>query len=410
MQNKTPTEKNSSEQITIPAPSKKQWPIVIAILLFAFVIAFLLTVFKPQAEKKAIKNSRPLAEFIVAQSQSISVPVISQGSVKAKTRIKLVAEVSGRITQMAKLKFNGGFFKKGELLLSIDDTDYRLAMSRAKAQLAAAQQQLIKVEIEAGQAKYDLQQIGRDPSKSSAYALRKPQLAEAQASLQAAKADLEIARLQMQRTKVIAPFDGRVVSKQVDIGQYVSAGTLLADIYSTEMVTVRLPLSLSKIELLGIRLRNNQALTGLLNIKLFAQYASKKYQWDAIFSHTEGELDVRNRLVYLVADVADPYVKNKSFTERPPLTPGMFVKAKLLGEEKKLFKLPRSVLRFDSSIWLIDKQNKLQIKSVSVLTKDKDSIYVESGLQSGDRVIVNAIDFPVNGMLLSPSKVKAFNE
>ncbi len=413
MQNKTikTSEQQSAEFNTVMnVSSKRQWPVVVAILMSALFIAFLLTAFKPQAEKKAIKSSPPQAEYIVAHSQLMAVPVVSQGSVKAKTRIKLVAEVSGRITQMAKLKFNGGFFKNDELLLSIDDTDYRLAMSRAKAQVAAAQQQLVKVEIEAGQAEYDLQQIGRDPSKSSAYALRKPQLAEARASLQAAQADLQIARLKMQRTRVVAPFAGRVASKQVDIGQYVSAGTLLADIYSTETVTVRLPLSLQQTELLGIKLRQNKNPAEAVSIRLFSEYAEKKYQWNAVFSHTEGELDLRNRLVYLVADVNEPYASDSQFPNRPPLTPGMFVKAELRGQKKTLFKLPRSVLRFNNHVWLVDAQNKLKIMPVTVLTKDRDSVYINRGLQQGDRVIVNAIDFPLNDMLLSASALKVDNE
>jgi len=405
MQNDKPiihNEKSIDPGSSLSVSPKKQWPIVVGVLLIAFFIAFLLTAFKPRAEKKVVKSESPVAEYIVAKLTSLAVPVVSQGSVKAKTEIKLVAQVSGRITHMAKLKHNGGFFKKDELLLSIDDTDYRLAMTRAQAQVAAAKQQLIKVEIEAGQAKYDLQQIGRDPSKSTAYALRQPQLAEAQASLQAAQADLELSHLQMQRTKVVAPFNGRVVSKQVDIGQYVSEGTLLADIYSTEMVTVRLPLSLSQTELLGIKLRGNQDLFETLTIKLLSEYAAKKYQWDAQFSHTEGEIDVRNRLVYLVAQVQDPYVKQDAFLERPPLTPGMFVKAQLSGLEKPMFKMPRSALRYNSTIWLIDPQNKLQIKPVNVLTKDRDFIYVDSGLKQGDRVINSSIDYPLNGMLLTP--------
>ena len=173
---------------------KKQWPIVLGVLIQAIVISFLLNFFKPVADKKVSKEEYPLAELVIANKQLVAVPVVSQGSVKAKTYIKLVAEVNGRITHMAKLKINGGFFKKGDLLLSIDDTDYRLAMSRAKAKVVAAKQQLIRAETEADQAKYDLQQIGRDPSKSTAYALREPQLAEAKANLQAAQAELEMAR------------------------------------------------------------------------------------------------------------------------------------------------------------------------------------------------------------------------
>jgi len=387
----------------------KQWVIVTVVLVLAVLVAGLLNYFKPQAEKKSVKESFPVVEYVLSNVQSISVPVISQGSIKAKTKIKLVAQVNGSVKKIAKLKFNGGFFKKGDLLLSIEDTDYRLAMSRATAQVAAAKQKLIRAQTEAGQAKYDLQQIGRDPSKSTSFALREPQLAEAKANFQAAQADLEISRLQMQRTQIAAPFDGRVVSKQIDIGQYVVAGTLLADIYSTEMATVRLPLSLQQTELLGLKLRNNQQLTDVIKIKLFSEYASKKYIWDAQFSHTEGEIDVRNRLAYLVAEVPLPYEKNAQYPNRPPLTPGMFVKAELKGVQRIVIKLPRSTLHYGSRVWVIDENNKLQIKPVKILSKDKNYIYIKSGINKGEKIITSAISYPLQGMHLLPKAVNGLS-
>ncbi|MCW9048269.1 MAG: efflux RND transporter periplasmic adaptor subunit [Gammaproteobacteria bacterium] len=389
---------------------KTQWPIVLVIFIVAIGISFALYVFKPVAEKKISKEEYPLAEYVVANIKSVAVPVFSQGSVTAKTYIKLVAQVNGRITHMAKLKINGGFFKKGDLLLSIDDTDYRLAMSRAKAIVAAAQQQLVRVETEAGQARYDLQQIGRDPSKSTSYALREPQLAEAKANLQAAQADLEIARLQMLRTNVTAPFDGRVVNKQVDIDQFVSSGTLLADIYSTESVIVRLPLSLQKTKLLGIKLRNNEHLVNDMKINLISESASKKYQWKASLSHTEGELDARNRLLYLVAEVESPYEEDDLFADRPPLTPGMFVKAELTGLDKEIIKLPRKALRYGGQIWLLDELNQLQKRQVEILSKDRKYVYIKSGIQQGDKIIINAIDYPLPGMKLSPQLISSVNQ
>jgi len=402
MNDKKQTQERVSDTSYSP---KRQWPIVVAIFILAFLISFALYFFKPQAEKKVSKEEYPLAEYVVASLKPVAIPVVSQGSIKAKTYIKLVAQVNGRITHVAKLKINGGFFKKGDLLLSIDDTDYRLAMSRANAKVAAAKQQLVRVETEAGQAKYDLQQIGRDPSKSTSYALREPQLAEAEANLQAAQADLEIARLQMKRTDVIAPFDGRVISKQVDIGQFVSSGTLLADIYSTETVIVRLPLSLQKTELLGVKLRNNEHLIDDMKINLISEYASRKYQWQAKLSHTEGELDARNRLVYLVAEVESPYEKDEQFTDRPPLTPGMFVKAELTGVEKNIIKLPRTALRYGGNVWLLDELDRLQKRDIEILSKDREYVYIKSGLQQGDRIIINAIDYPLQGMKLLPQLV-----
>lgn len=391
----------ADELINKKISAKKEWLVVAGILVLALIIAILLFVFKPRAEKLPLKNEAPLAEYVVANELPVSIPVFSQGSIKAKTHIKLVAEVSGRIKNIAQLKSNGGFFKKGELLLSVDDVDYRLAITKSRAQVSSAEQQLARVKTEAGQARYDLKQIGRDPSASSSYALRKPHLAEAEANLQAAKADLEISKLQLERTKVTAPFDGRVVSKQVDVGQYVTPGVLMADIYSTEMVEVRLPLSLYQTELLGLGLRNNQGITNSISVTLTSEYSSKQYQWPAKLSHTEGELDSRNRLVFAVAEINSPYSKDANNPEKPPLTPGMFVKAELTGKAKmSVIVLPRAALRYAGEVWLIDEENRLNKKIVELYSKDRDSIYVKSGLRQGDRIIINAIDFPIEGMKL----------
>lgn len=385
---------------------KKEWLIVGAILILAAVISVLLYMLKPVAEKLPVKDAPPLAEYVVANSQTVAIPVFSQGTINAKTHINLVAEVSGRITHMAQLKHNGGFFKKGELLLSIDDTDYQLAITKAQALVSSAEQQLARVTAEAEQARYDLKKIGRSPSGSSAYALREPHLAEAKANLQAAKADLKIAQLQLSRCSVIAPFDGRVVSKQVDIGQYVGVGTQLGEVYSTDVAQIRLPLSLQQSEILGIGLRESQTQIDTINVKLISEYAASTYQWHARLSHTEGELDARNRQLYLVAEVVDPYAIDQTISGSPPLAPGMFVKASLSGKARAdVIVLPRSALHSGNEVWLVDAADKLQKTAVELYTKDRNFMYVKSGVVQGDKVILNSIDFVVNGMSLQAEEV-----
>ncbi|HED32722.1 MAG TPA: efflux RND transporter periplasmic adaptor subunit [Gammaproteobacteria bacterium] len=386
--------------------AKKQALVVFAVFAVSIVIASLLFMFKPVAEKQPVKTELSLAEFMRVDIKPAAITVHTQGSVSAKTHINLVAEVSGRITEMAQLKLNGGFFKKGELLLAIDSMDYQLAMTRARAQVAAAKQQLIKVETEAGQARFDLKQLGRDPSKSTAYALREPHLAEAQANLQAAQADLKISQLQLERTRVKAPFDGRVISKSVDIGQYVSTGSVLADIYSTDIAQVRLPLSMRQIELLGITLDNRQSQLQRVEIELSSEHFLDKHYWQAKLSHIEGVLDERNRMVYVVAEVARPYVRDEKYPNRPFLTPGMFVRAALTGRKKDAVAiLPRSSLRRENEVWVIDENDRLLKKHVEIFTRGEHFIYVKSGLQQGERVIVNAIDYPIEGMPLRSIEV-----
>jgi len=405
--NKIPVNNSSKDEINqVTTGAKGEWRIVLIILTIAILISVLLYLFKPVAEKRPVQAEPPLVEYVVAEEDSVEIPVFSQGSINPQIQIKLLAEISGRITQMAQLKLKGGFFNKEELLLKVDDEEYLLAITKARSLVSAAKQQLARVEAEAAQARYDLKQIGRSPSTSSAYALREPQLAEAKANMQAAEADLKIAQLQLQRTQVRAPFNGRVVNKYVDIGQYVSPGTVLADIYSTEAAEVRLPLSLQQIELLGIALRNDQQEISAISVVLSSDVSGKKFQWSARLSHTEGELDARNRLVYAVAKIEDPFVRDQLLPEKPPLIPGMFVKAILKGIAKnKVISLPRTALRYGDEVYVLNAQDELEIKKVALYAKDRLHVYVKSGLIQGDRVITSAIDYPVEGMKLSIDKL-----
>lgn len=369
------------------------------VLAISIVIATLLVVFKPQAEKKIIKDEPPLAEFVVAVAESISIPVTSQGSVVASQSIGLVAEVSGKVKIVSAEKFKAGKFNKGDLLLQIDDADYQLALTRSQANVASAEQKLARVKVEAEQAKYDLQRMGRDESASTDYALKKPHLIEAQANLKAAEADFELARLQLQRTRVSAPFDGRVSKKYVDQGQYVVSGSLLADIYSIESVEINLPLSLRQIQLLGIELSEGRS-AGTIQAKLISEFSGVKYEWPAKFSHLESQLDARSRLIDLVVKVDKPF-DQASQLNVPPLTPGMFVRAVLAGATKeKVFSLPRAALRAANELWIVNQDEQLEKRTVTLYGKDASVIYVKSGVQSGERIIINAIDFPVDKMPL----------
>ncbi len=386
--------------------SKTQILYVAVILIAAVIVSVLLFVFKPVAEKKQAKEAPPLAEYLVVREEQLAIPVFSQGTIVASKQIKLVAEVSGRIAEVASDKFNGGFFNKDDVLARIEPKDYQLALTRSEAKVAAAEQQLARVEIEAEQARFDLKQIGRDVSGSSPYALRKPHLAEAKANLRAARADYEIAQLQLKRTEIRAPFDGRVVKKHVDAGQYVAVGSVLADIYSIEAVEVSLPLSLEQTGLTGIDLRDSQASADRIEIELHVDYGDKKYRWHARLSHIESELDARNRLLKLVARVEQPFNTSQEYAHRPPLTPGMFVKARISGIQKdSVVRAPRSVLRANNEVWLVDKNDRLQKSRVELYAKDESMIYIKSGLKSGDRVILNSIDYPLEGMGLDSKNI-----
>ena len=387
------------------ARKRPQLFVFLLIIGLGVIITTLLILFKPKAEKKEIHEAPPEVQLVVARPASLKIPVTSQGTVAAKTQIKLVAEVAGKVKEMAALKDSGGFFKQNELLLRIDSRDYDLAIVKAEAQVAAAQQSLARVEAEAEQARFDLQKMGRLESKTRAYALREPHLKEARAKLRAAQADLDIARLQKQRTQIRAPFNGRVVSKQVDLGQYVSPGSVLADIYSVDTVEVRLPLSQSQLSLIDIPLDYENASDDRTSpaVLLTAEFAGQLWSWRGRLLRTEGRIDASNQLLYGIVEVNHPYRRDSEFPGRPPLTPGQFVKASIEGKMlADVFRLPRSALRYGREVWLLDKDNRLEKRNIDILHKDEQFIYVKQGLRDAEKIITSALDIAVQGMHLSP--------
>lgn len=378
------------------------------ILSVALLISILLFWFKPAADKQPVHDAPPLAEYVIAEGEQLSIPVYSQGTIAPARQIKLIAEVSGRVSQVNPRAFNGEVFQRGDVLLQIDETDYRLALTQSEARVAAAEQQLERVEAEARQARFDLEQIGQDISKTSDYALKKPHVAEARANLRAARAELKLSRLKLARTRVEAPFDGRLVEHSVDVGQYVSVGTALAEIYSIESGEVRLPMSLTQIELLGLNLLTSEPQGKDVVVSLMAEYAGKPLQWNVALSHVESELDKRNRLATVVAALERSQMEGTE--SMPPLTPGMFVRAELKGRSREgVIRLPREVLRGVNSLWIVTEEEKLATRQVEIYAKDKNNIYVRSGINPGDRVIVNAIEYTIDGMRLTARHVSPPN-
>lgn len=383
------------------ANNSAQGKLVVIILVLGIVITSMLFIFRPKAEKKIADIKPPAVGIVTAIYQAIHIPVYSQGNVEAKTRINLAAEVVGRIVEVSQLLRDGEQFSAGDILLRIDDSDYKLAMTRADAQVAAAQQVLARTEAEAEQARFDLQRMGRSESETTAFALKLPHLKEARARLKAAQADLAIAELQFKRTTVRAPFDGRVISKKVGLGQYVSPGQVIAEIYATEKMEVRLPLTQSQLALIDLPNAPNQ--THQQNVLLTAALAGKKLGWNGRIVRSESIIDTRNQLLYAVVEIDTSEVnKNDSTLNASLLTPGLFVRAVIKGKLlNDIVVLPRAALRYGDEVWLLDENNTLRKQKVHVLHKDDSSVYIDAGIAENKKVITSALDFAVDGMALS---------
>ena len=344
---------------------------------------------KPEEKKRAFNTLAVLADYAVLDDIQLSVK--TQGEARPQTEIDLVPEIGGKIVYVSPNFIEGGIIKKGEVLLRIEDADYKVSVIRAQAQVAQAEQSVIREKAEGEIAKQDYQELGI--GEASPLALRLPQQAQALASLQAAEAELAAANLQLKRTEVRSPFTGRVKSKNSDIGQYVSPGRTLGRIFSTGIVEVRLPLSdsdLSKLDLPVAYVSKNRA--SAIDVKLSAVIAGERRYWNGKIMRTASTYDTQTRALFAIAEVVDPYGLGSS-ENGFPMAPGLFVDAEIAGKVyQEVIVLPRDGLRPDNEVYVVNDKGKTDIRKVDVLDSDSERALLLSGIEPGELVVLSPME------------------
>ena len=230
-------------------PRKKLWVwrvivfVLPVLVLMAAIVGFIaMGAFKPTPEEKEdVVKAIPVLTANTSQ-EDVTLSVDVQGEVQPRTKINLVPQVGGLITYMSPKFIEGGQFNKGDLLVRIEPTEFDLRVTQARAEVAQAETQLSRETSESLIARQDWEELGRSGDQSP-LSLREPQMAEAKARLASANARLAEAELQLKRTSLYAPFTGRVTIRHIDQGEFVSVGTRLGEIYSTDVMDVRLPMT-----------------------------------------------------------------------------------------------------------------------------------------------------------------------
>lgn len=367
--------------------------LVVAVAIWAVLFAF-----KPEVVHRPVEIKHPMVSVKEVAAKSMSIPVMTRGSVTPGTEIHLTSEVGGQVLEVSENMASGGFFRKGETLVRIDTLEYDVNIKRAEASVAQAKQQMAQAEAEKT-ARSRVQ--GGNRSQLATYEI---QYRQAVANYEAAKAELQAAKMQRGRTVIKAPFDGRVRMKSVDVGQYVRPGMQLAVIYAVDVAEIRLPLSDRQLALVDVPLSFTADDQGRTPVRIVSEFGGKRYFWEGSVVRAEGGLDERNRLLYVVAQVDDPYALDPEQPGRPPLTSGFFIEAMIEGRHfDNVIPVPRRALRNSDQVWVVDNDNRLERRSVDVIYKGKESIYVRSGLQSGDRVVLSQLDIAVEGMQVRPA-------
>ena len=368
----------------------------ILVILIGSFFAFLISVSSPKP-KKGIELPKPTPVFYeVVTKKNITLKIFTNGEVKPLNEINLISQVSGQIVEAADEFVEGGIIKAGSPLVWIDNRDYKLAVISAESRVAQASKLLEREIAESELAKNDWEELGI--GEASPLTLRIPQLKEAEAAEKAALADLEKAKLNLERTIVKLPFQGIIREKRTGVGQFVSAGSILATAFSTEEVLIALPLTDTELSYLGLPLayEEEKPFTGP-KVKFLSSVSNKTFEWEGRIVRTAGSIDPPTRLVYVYAEVINPYQQS------PPLAIGMFVDAIIDGKTiKEGFLVPNSAINNNSNIYAIDKNDNLEIREIEVLGTENDYVIIKGEINEGERVVVSPLNNAKIGMGLKP--------
>ncbi len=364
------------------------------IVLGGFGVAAILILTGPTIEPRAPQSLAPLVRVLYVSPKTVQLSTLTNGTVVPRTESELVPEVSGRIVSISSTMVSGGFFSAGDVLISIDPLDYEVALEQARAGLARSQSDLSNARTTyKRQLDLALKQLTSASQRDDA----KNRLSIAEATLREARAKLARAERDLVRTRMIAPYDGRVRKERVDVGQFVNRGTTVATIYSTDVAEVRLPIHDEELAFLELSLNSSSVdAEARVKVTLRARFAGGDHEWQGEVVRTEGELDPRTRMINVIAQVTSPYVQHN---DRPPLSVGLFVEAEIHGKKiDDVVVLPRSALRGDARVFIVDSDNRLRFRHVDVLRIVANRAYVQGGLAAGERVCISVLENAVDGM------------
>ena len=367
------------------------------VVVFLFGAATLMAT-APVLEPSAIKPTPVSVNVTEAVFQGVRLKVHSQGTAMPSTESQLIPEVSGRVTWMSDSLVSGGYFKEGEELAKIDDLDYRNSRDRAKAALG-------KTEAELEHAKFEYTRLRslaeRKLTSRSMLENALKSYRVMQAAFQDATVSFEQAEENLKRTTLRAPFTGIVRSESVDIGQFVSRGQPIGTLYANDIVEIRLPVADRQLAYLNLPASPNGSLQPDLQprVTLTTEYAGRALTWEGRIVRTEAEIDVSSRMVQLVARVTNDQPLN-------PISVGLFLNAEIHGlAAEDVVVLPRSALRNDNQILIVDADDKLRFRAIKPLRLYQDDVLIAGGIKAGERICVSPLQTAIEGMSVVPISI-----
>jgi RND family efflux transporter MFP subunit len=407
---------------------------VFTVLLVAFVIAVTLVVMRPKAERQVPDQKGRLVEVFPARAEDFQMVVEAFGTVAPRESLKLVAQVRGQIVDIYQSFKEGNFVKKGTLLIQIDPRTYSLEVKRRKVQIMQAEAELKRLKQEVVNLKSRIKIANSDVALAKNEYLRLKKLIDrkviAQSQLdkaeqaylasrerrQAIKNQLALigpqreqliaaremaevmyqqADLDLERSSIVAAFDGWVLEKAIEVGQHVNVGQQLGSIYKAGELDIEVSIPTKEFKWLPAGMGNNSSIAA----DVIFRNTGEQQIWQGHVARVKARMDERTRTLPVVIEVDEAATAGQSVSGFR-LRPGMFVTIKIKGKEvNRAYVLPRYVVYPGDVVYTL-KDDQLKIKDVGILRSYKDSVIVSEGLSENDQIISTPLSGAVDGMSL----------
>jgi len=350
---------------------------------------------------EAREETSRLVVVDVARRESVPVVVGTMGTVRPAREAVVRPRVSGMIVEQAPAFVPGGFFREGEVLLQIDRDDYEQTLLQRRNDVAQAEAAL---QIELGDqavAQEELELLEVDiPAINRDLILRIPQVNQAKAELRSAEAAVLRAELDLERTRLTAPFDGHLTDRWVTVGNNVSAGDELATFVGAGEYWIELSVPVSSLRWIETAAAGGEG--SRATVRAPRAWGPGEFRMGEAAQRV-GALEEGSRLARVIVTVPDPLAMSPENAGLPELILGAYVDVEITGREIEGFAIDRDAVREGDVVWVMGDDDRLEIRPVEIAYRGPEIAYVTSGLYDGDRVVLTNLTAPVEGMLLRTS-------
>lgn len=350
-------------------------------------------------QRPAFSGPMMVVDTAPVMPRDYQIKLESYGTIQPQVETTLIAQVGGQIVSVNPNVRNGGFFNTGDVLASIDARDYEADVQIAEAILMDARQALAEAEARSNQAKEDWERLGNE-GEAPALVLKVPQLQAARARIASAESTLQKAELRLERTRIVAPFDGRILKKYADIGQVVSSNSPLADIYATDYVEIRLPIRNRDLGFIDLpeTYRFEDGAKEVAGVKILSQFADGG-TWDARLVRTEGAIDATARQLHVIAQIDNPF--DRESDNKTPLKIGQYVAATLDGKTvADAIVIPNNAIYQGAYVYVVE-DGILQRREIEIEWQNDSDALVSEGLSPGDALVTTSLGQVSSGIRVS---------